>query len=124
MDRSKDRPLPSPARLPRGGQVALGVGESWLDFERLFEVADRLVEPALDAERDAEVVVRLRRLRRLFQRRPEGDDRFFRPIELEEEAAEIVGRGAGRIEPRGAAELVDRAVVLLCRGQRVGEVAM
>src|SRR6185295_19994479 len=98
----------SPSLLPDGErEVATGVLEIGLDRQRLLKVVDRLVQPALDPQRDAEVVVRLHGARRQLQRRAERGDRLFGAIELEKQVAEIVVRGSGRVDPRGASELID-----------------
>src|SRR5216684_10451 len=62
---------PSSFLGPGDRQVALRVGKTWLDRERLPEVVHGFVQPALRRERDAEVVVRDGGIRGQLQR---GDE--------------------------------------------------
>src|SRR6185436_2433354 len=86
-------PCPLPL-LKRQHQVALRILEARTDAQRVPELPDRISQPPLRCQCDAEVVVHFRGIRREFERRLEFGDRLIELAGLEQNASQVVTGGA------------------------------
>src|SRR5258705_7009202 len=90
-------------------EILLRVDERRLDLERLLKLIDGPLDLPQRRERNAQVVVRLGRVRHQLKRRAELFGRFREPSGLQKDAAQIVlGFSVTRIEPHRAAKMINR----------------
>jgi hypothetical protein len=110
-------------RAKRKLQVAPGVLETRPDPQRLLKVSDRLVQLALQAECNPEIVMSIWRVRRVGQRAPELGDCLNELSSLQQNASQIVVRRAvGWLEQHGPTKVMDGLLSGALRRQRVAEV--